>query len=38
MGLKRKKLILKKEVELENFEDIDYDRLICDVYFDRIKL
>jgi len=35
---KLRKLILKKEVELENFVDIDYDRLICDVYFDGKNL
>jgi len=30
---KLRKLLLEKEVELKNFIDIDYDRLICDVYF-----
>jgi len=35
---KLQKLILEKEVELKNFVDIDYDRLICDVYFDGKNL
>ena len=31
-------LILDREVELENFVDIDYDRLVCDVYFNGKNL
>jgi len=31
-------LILEKEVELKNQVDIDYDRLVCDVYFDGKNL
>ena len=30
---KLRDLILGNEVELKNFADIDYDRLVCDVYF-----
>ena len=33
-----KALILGKEVELKNFVDIDYDRLVCDVYFNGKNL
>lgn len=32
------RLILEKEVELKNFADIDYDRLVCDVYFNGKNL
>ncbi len=35
---KLRKLIFEKEVELKNLADIDYDRLICDVYFDGKNL
>ncbi len=35
---KLRKLIFEKEVELKNFVDIDYDRLVCDVYFDGKNL
>lgn len=35
---KLKYLILKKEVELKNFADVDYDRLVCDVYIDGKNL
>ena len=35
---KLRRLILEKEVELRNFDDIDYDRLVCDVYFNGRNL
>ena len=35
---KLRRLILEKEVELRNFVDIDYDRLVCDVYFNGKNL
>ena len=35
---KLRRLILEKEVELKNFVDIDYDRLVCDVYFNGKNL
>ena len=33
-----KALISGKEVELKNFADIDYDRLVCDVYLNGKNL
>ena len=35
---KLKFLLLKKEVELKNFVDVDYDRLVCDVILDSKNL
>lgn len=35
---KFKFLLLGKEVDLKNFVDIDYDRLICDVILDSKNL
>ena len=35
---KLKYLLLGKDVELENFVNVDYDRLVCDVIFDGQNL
>ena len=35
---KLRNLLLGKDVELKNFVDVDYDRLVCDVFFDGQNL